>query len=157
MAFIDRETSKTIIDIKNLLNILYDESPDFEISDDNNHLIQFNNGLAQAKEENLSELSLSAIRVAGLFQAVAWIASIANGFTKQQIHLIDTLQENYDGKNMYFGKGRGRQEAENNESAYQTLYKGVIINDRAPLKNNHFLTSPATRAQTQRVPTHTVP
>ncbi|WP_425260295.1 hypothetical protein ACPOLB_05375 [Rubrivivax sp. RP6-9] len=140
-----------------MLKSLYDQSPELKVYFDNDQSAQFANGLAQAQQENSSELAVSALRVAGLLQAVAWLAPTQDDLLHpQQNEVVRDVRGAYDGDHPFF-EGRGRQSVKDETARSQTGFKGIITSERAPLLDIHRLSQPATRAQTTNVPSHDVP
>ena len=140
-----------------MLESLYGKSPTLKVHSDNDQNAQFANGLAQAQQEKSSDLAVSALRVAGLLQAVAWLAPTQDDLlSSQQNEVVRDVRGAYDGDHRFF-EGRGRQSVNDEAARSQTGFKGIITSERAPLLDSHRLSQPATRAQTTHVPSHDVP
>jgi hypothetical protein len=141
-----------------LLKGLYNDSPELKVTSENDQSAQFANGLAQAREEGSSDLAVSALRIGGLLQAVAWLAPTQDEhLTLEQNNLVRTLRDNYEGEHEFFGGGRGRVPVEESPSRNETKFKGIIKDERGPLGPEHRLSQAATRAQTTNEPSHNVP
>ena len=140
-----------------MLKSLYEESPRLKVCSENDQNAQFANGLAQAQQEKSSDLAVSALRVAGLLQAVAWLAPTQDDLlNSRQNGVVRDARGAYDGDHPFF-EGRGRQSVKDETARSQTSFKGIITSERAPLLGIHRLSQPATRAQTTNVPSHDVP
>ncbi len=140
-----------------MLESLYEASPRLKVYSDNDQSAQFANGLAQAQQEKSSDLAVSALRVAGLLQAVAWLAPTQDDrLDPRQNAIVREVRAAYDGDHPFF-EGRGRRSVEDVTARGQTSFKGIINSERAPLLDIHRLSQPATRAQTTHVPSHDVP
>ena len=140
-----------------MLESLYGKSPTLKVHSDNDQNAQFANGLAQAQQEKSSDLAVSALRVAGLLQAVAWLAPTQDDLlNSRQNEVVRDARGAYDGDHPFF-EGRGRQSVKDETARSQTSFKGIITSERAPLLDIHRLSQPATRAQTTNVPSHDVP